>query len=271
MDTLQEIRQALRRRPVSDRRSIEAWLRGLEPEPVAEWQVQEAQPTYATTNPSFMTLEEYFAFEEKSPLKHEFVNGVVFAMSGVSVAHAGVTRNLVVAFAARLKRGSCEVFASDLKRLIQRDVNEISYYPDVIVDCRPDTRGTHYIRGPSLIVEVLSPSTQHIDRREKLQNYRLIDSLEEYVLAAQDEHRVTVFLSCGRLEAACVLRIRYGGRVPLDASHSATEQSVWGCSGLSRHATLGPKRNSVRPRYGRSFQKGPGRSAQPGPHAKQLR
>ncbi|HVW68546.1 MAG TPA: Uma2 family endonuclease [Steroidobacteraceae bacterium] len=193
MDSFEEIRQALQRLSGSDRRLIEVWLRGLEPEVVTEWQVQEALPSYVATDPAFMTLEEYFAFEEKSPWKHEFVNGVVFAMNGVSVAHAAITQNLVMAFGAHLKRGSCKVFSSNLQVLIQRDVNEMTYYPDVVVDCRSDTRGTHYLRDPKLIVEVLSPSTQLIDRREKLQNYRLIDSVEEYVLVAQEEHRVTVY------------------------------------------------------------------------------
>ncbi|MGH8260463.1 MAG: Uma2 family endonuclease, partial [Steroidobacteraceae bacterium] len=131
-------------------------------------------------------------FEEKSPLKHEFVNGFAYAMTGGSVRHGRIALNLATTFKIHLKRGQCEAFASDVRVVVQRDKNEIAYYPDVVVDCRRDTRDTHFVRDPRLIVEVLSPSTQRTDRREKLQNYRLIDSLEEYVLAAQDERTLTI-------------------------------------------------------------------------------
>jgi Uma2 family endonuclease len=110
-----------------------------------------------------------------------------------------------------------------LKAVVRRNVNEIAYYPDLFVDCRPDTRNTHYVQDPKLIVEVLSPATQLIDRREKLQNYRLIDSVEEYVLIAQDERRVIVYPRAERwkprvyrsLEAAMELR-SIDLTVPLD-------------------------------------------------------
>jgi Uma2 family endonuclease len=140
-----------------------------------------------------MTLEEFFEFEVQSPLRHEFINGAIFAMSVPSLNHCRIMQNLMLAIHAHLRHGPCEVFFSGLKLVIQRDVNTIACYPDVIVDCSPHTRDTYYVREPKVIAEVLSPSTQLIDRREKLQNYRLIDSVEEYVLVAQDERRVVVY------------------------------------------------------------------------------
>jgi Uma2 family endonuclease len=193
MNTLEEIRAALRRLSYQERLSVELCLQELDGMQPPELRVEEARPAYGASDPSFMTLEEYLEFEENSPLKHEFINGVLFAMSGPSVAHARITRNLTIAIGTHLKGGPCEVFASEVKVIIHRDVNEIGYYPDVVVDCRPDTRDTHFVRDPKLIVEVLSSSTQHIDRREKLQNYRLIDSVEEYVIVSQDERRLIVY------------------------------------------------------------------------------
>jgi Uma2 family endonuclease len=192
METPDNLEQQLRRLPLVRRLELEVWLQKLNAPPSGD-RVAEAIPAYQVDEPLFMTLEKYFDFEERSSIRHEFVNGFVFAMTGASVAHAAVNGNLAFAFRSRLKHGPCKVFTSDVKVLIQREVNKISYYPDLIVDCRPDARETHFVRSPRLIVEVLSPSTHVIDRREKLQHYSLIESVEEYVLAAQDEYRILVY------------------------------------------------------------------------------
>jgi Uma2 family endonuclease len=192
MLTLDEIHEALRHLTLDQRSTVENWLDELDRVSIQS-QVREARPLYFKADARFMTLEEFLEFEERSPLRHEFVNGAIFAMNGATVAHQRIVRNLSTAIDTRLKPGRCEVFSSGLKVVIQRKSKEISYYPDLIVDCRPDTRDTRYLRDPKLIVEVLSPSTQLIDRREKLQNYRRIDSVEEYVIVAQDIRRVTVY------------------------------------------------------------------------------
>jgi Uma2 family endonuclease len=198
MQTLDEIRAALRRLTIEQRTAVEIWLRELDDIPGQENEARKARPAHAADDPYFMTLEEFFEFEKATALRHEFVNGVVFGMSGPSLAHNQVIQNMAFAIRNHLKRspgerGPCAVYSSDTRLVIRQDVNEISYYPDVIVDCRPDTRDTHYVRDPKLIVEVLSPTTQIVDRREKLQNYRLINSVEEYVIIAQDEKRVIVY------------------------------------------------------------------------------
>ena len=192
MQTLDEIRAALRRLTVDERMTVETWLQEFDGIPVPEDQVQEAVPAHIAWGPSSMTFEEYLEVEETSPLRHEFINGVLFAMTGPSVLHQEIVSNLMHAISHHIKR-PCRVFSSGLKLVIRRDSQKISYLPDVLVDCRPDTRDRLYVRDPKLIVEILSPSTQYVDRREKLENYRLIDSVEEYVMVAQDAKHVIVY------------------------------------------------------------------------------
>jgi len=139
-----------------------------------------------------MTVDEYLEFEEHSPLRHEYVNGAIYAMNGVSVAHACISGELASAVREHLRGGPCKVFSSDLKLLIRSDTDEIVYYPDMMVACQRQDWGTNYVRNPKLVAEILSPSTQHVDRREKAMSYRRIASVEEYVLLAQDDYEVTV-------------------------------------------------------------------------------
>jgi Uma2 family endonuclease len=193
MYTLDEIREAIRQLPVEQRWNVELWLHELDGSPVRQNKVGEAVPTYAASDPSFMTLEEFFEFDEQSPFRHEFINGIVFAMLGPSLNHNLIINNLEAPIRNHLKQGPCKAFTSEVKLVIRGATNEVVYSPDLIVDCRSDTRDPCFVQDPKLLVEVLSPSTQLIDRREKLQNYRLIDSVEEYVIISQDEYRVVVY------------------------------------------------------------------------------
>ena len=214
MHSLEEIHAALKQLTVEQRITLGLRLRELDGIPSLGNQVREDQPAHASLEPSFMTLEEYFELEETTPLRHEFINGAVFAMAAPSLNHNRIASNLLLAIHPHVKRAGCQVFWSGLKVVIRQDLNEISYCPDVMVDCRPDARGAHYLREPKLIAEVMSPSTQLIDRREKLQNYRLIESLEEYVLLAENERHVIVYSRAedwkprvySRLDAAVELR-----------------------------------------------------------------
>jgi Uma2 family endonuclease len=157
-----------------------------------EDRVEEARAAYAS-EPTVMTLEEYLVFEENSPTKHEFLDGVVYAMTNPTVAHERIRHNLVMALGNHLRRGPCQVFSSLMQLRIRRDASEIRYFPDIMVDCNRDSWGSNFVQNPKLIIEILSPSTHLIDRREKLQNCRLIGSVEQYVLVAQAEHRVTLY------------------------------------------------------------------------------
>ncbi|MGH8326248.1 MAG: Uma2 family endonuclease [Steroidobacteraceae bacterium] len=191
--TISELKQALQRLSAADLASIADWLEAqLEDSRYQTHQVREAQPEYLSEEPLFMTWEEYLTFEEQSPNRHEYVNGTVYAMSGASLAHNRIARNLVVAFAAHLKGGPCEPFFLEAKLEIQTGRDQIVYYPDVLVSCRPEDRTDHTVRNPKLVVEILSKSTQHIDRREKAMIYQRVEAIEEYVLIAQNQPRVIV-------------------------------------------------------------------------------
>jgi Uma2 family endonuclease len=193
MDTLKEIQRGLGLLTFRDRLAIARWLEEVNDAEAREYGVAEPAASYAATDPIFMTLEEFFEFEERSEIRHEYVDGVVFAMTNPSVVHERIRHRLVMAFGSHLDRGPCQVFSSTMRLLIQNEATEISYLPDVMVDCHRDTWGKNVVRSPKLVIEILSPSTQLIDRREKLHNYRLIDSVQEYAIAAQNEHKLTIY------------------------------------------------------------------------------
>jgi len=190
--TSDDIRHALKDLSADERDAISKWLQALITDSDRSYRVEEAQPKYVHAQP-FMSVDEYMKFEEESSIRHEYVNGVVHVMSGPSVAHVRITGKLFVAFATHLRGNPCEPFVTDIKLWIRSDTDEIIYYPDVVVACNRDEWGTNYVCNPKLVVETLSPSTEHIDRREKAMTYRRVASIEEYVLLEQDEPKVIVY------------------------------------------------------------------------------
>jgi Uma2 family endonuclease len=190
---ISELKQALRSLSAAELESIADWLEGqVEDSRYRTYHVREAQPEYLSEEPLFMTWEEYLAFEEQSPHRHEYVNGTVYAMSGASLAHNRIAQELVVAFRTHLRGGPCEPFFLQAKLEIRAGSDQIVYYPDVMVSCRPEDRTDQVVRNPKLVMEILSKSTQHIDRREKAMTYQRVEAIEEYVLIAQNEPRVIV-------------------------------------------------------------------------------
>jgi len=138
-----------------------------------------------------MTPEEYLAFEEKSDIKHEYVNGEVYAMSGSTDNHNSVALNMALVLLTHLRGSDCRVHASDVK--VQPPVRNY-YYPDVFVTCDPaDKEDPLSKRFPKLIVEVFSDSTEAKDRGDRFIDYQLIESLEEYALVSAKRRRVEVF------------------------------------------------------------------------------
>ena len=138
-----------------------------------------------------MSIQEYLAFEEKSTVKHEFAAGQVFAMAGGSKRHNRISLRLATLLQAGA--GPCVTHMADV--LVR--IDQVFYYPDVMVVCEPNS--DDYVEtNPCLIVEVLSDSTEAIDRREKLYNYQRIAHLQAYVLVAQNERRVDVFRRAGK-------------------------------------------------------------------------
>ena len=136
------------------------------------------------------TIEEYLDFERSSQEKHEFLEGQIYAMGGASVRHNLIVGNLVGELRQLLKGRSCLVFPSDLR---VHATEGLYAYPDVTVVCGTpefDDETKDTLVNPTLIVEVLSESTESYDRGEKFARYRSLPSLAEYVLVSQD--RVSV-------------------------------------------------------------------------------
>ena len=132
-----------------------------------------------------MTVEQYFDFEERSPSRHEYVDGEVFAMSGVTRRHNDIAGNVYIRLRTSARGGPCRVHMSDVKLRVGR----VIYYPDVMAGCGTPA-DERLENAPSLVVEVLSPSTQSTDRREKLMVYKGIASLTAYLIVDQMQRRV---------------------------------------------------------------------------------
>ena len=135
---------------------------------------------------------EYLEGEKLTTVKHEYVNGNVYAMGGASDKHGLISMNLASALSIHLP-DRCEVFMSDMKLQTRMADEQCYYYPDILVSCDASDNHPYYRQKPVLIIEVLSPSTERIDRTEKRERYQAIPELQEYVLVAQDFPKVEIF------------------------------------------------------------------------------
>lgn len=138
-----------------------------------------------------MTEDDYLRSEEKARVRHEYVDGHVFAMSGSTAAHNVICGNIFSVIHGYLRGGQCRAYSNDMKVRIS-SVRSF-YYPDIMVTCEPFEPKSIFMVNPVLLIEVLSPSTVQIDRREKLVSYQKIASLKEYVIVYQDRQRVEVY------------------------------------------------------------------------------
>ncbi len=141
-----------------------------------------------------LTPNDYLATERASDLRHEYVVGQVFAMAGGSSNHSLIAMNLAVAIGRQLVGSTCRLYTSDLKvGVVESDLYS---YPDLSGLCgtpRFLDEKKDVLVNPSLIVEVLSPSTEAYDRGAKFAHYRQMPSMREYVLVSQDEMRIEIF------------------------------------------------------------------------------
>jgi Uma2 family endonuclease len=136
-------------------------------------------------------LDEFIAWENAQPERHEFVRGEVFAMVGARRVHNTVVGNVFAALKQHLKGSPCRAYVESAK--LQTAAGDL-FYPDVFVTCDPqDLRTEQIFRAPTVIVEVLSPSTQAYDRGLKFTLYRGLPSLREYALVDPDTREVQLF------------------------------------------------------------------------------
>lgn len=129
------------------------------------------------------SIADYLKNELDSDSKHEYREGQMYAMAGASKNHQRITLNISSIFKTHLKNTPCDTFASDIKVKIG---DLAVFYPDVIVDCEPETANEYYTEQPLIIVEVLSKSTRRMDETTKRRLYQTLPSLQEYVLIEQD-------------------------------------------------------------------------------------
>jgi Uma2 family endonuclease len=146
------------------------------------------------------TPEEYFAWEEQQELRHEYINGEVYAMTGGTINHSRIAANFIGLLSAHLRGGSCEVLTSDGRINISESDDYV--YPDLSVTCDERDRNTkNFISHPCLIVEVLSPSTEAYDsstktlceRGGKFRRYSRSSSLRDYVLVNTDKMEIDLY------------------------------------------------------------------------------
>ena len=154
-----------------------------------------ALPKPTTDGKSYITPNEYLAWERQAETKSEYREGVIVAMAGASPEHIAITGNIYGELYGQLKGRNCQVFGSDLR--ISVETCDAYYYPDVTVVCEPPqflNLGAATLVNPTLLVEVLSDSTEIKDRNEKWECYQTLESLKTYVLVAQDRPRIEIYV-----------------------------------------------------------------------------
>jgi Uma2 family endonuclease len=142
-----------------------------------------------------LTEAEYLEIERTAEWKSEFFNGEMFAMAGATPEHVLIAGNVAAELRLQLRGRPCRVYPVDLR--VKVSDTGLYTYPDVVVVCgepRFDELRGDTLLNPTLIVEVLSSSTEAYDRGDKFAHYRRLDSLQEYVLVAQDRCRIERFL-----------------------------------------------------------------------------
>jgi len=143
-------------------------------------------------SPQYLTPEDYLQLEADSPVKHEYLDGDIYAMAGANDAHVTIALNLAALLRSHVRGSGCRVYISDMRARIE--ARNRFFYPDVMVTCDPrDQETPAYKCFPKLVIEVLSDSTEAFDRGDKFADYQTLESLEEYVLINTRHQRVECF------------------------------------------------------------------------------
>jgi Uma2 family endonuclease len=145
--------------------------------------------------PTGLTFTDYLAAEAAAEIKHEFVAGHAFAMAGATPEHAAIVAAVTVQLGSQLQGKPCRVYSSDLR--IRMAAVDVVSYPDLSVVCGElfrDPQDRQSATNPSVIVEVLSDSTEAYDRGNKFAYYRTITSLQTYILVSQHQRQIELFV-----------------------------------------------------------------------------
>jgi len=139
----------------------------------------------------YVTPEEYLALERKAEYKSEYLHGEIFAMTGASRKHNVVSTNIVRVLGNQLTTKPCDLYANDMR--VKVTSAGLYTYPDIAVVCgepKFEDDSVDTLLNPTLLIEILSKSTERYDRIAKSDYYRTLDSLAEHLLVAQEEYRV---------------------------------------------------------------------------------
>jgi Uma2 family endonuclease len=147
----------------------------------------------AAMKSSLVSVEDYLADELISPVKHEYVGGVIYAMAGARNVHNLIASNTLVALGARLRGHRCRPYNSDTKIRIRLPSQVRFYYPDLSIICRPNPQTDSFQDDPAVVVEVVSGSTRRLDEGEKKDAYLTIPSLSVYLIVEQESAVVVVY------------------------------------------------------------------------------
>ncbi len=146
---------------------------------------------YAAVQPGMMSAQDFLTWDATQTQRHEFVDGEVFAMAGAEDRHVTVTLNIAIALRQHLAGSPCRTFMTDMKLRVAQ-ANSY-FYPDVMVTCSAADQASRLVKAePLLIVEVLSPSTAAYDLGPKFARYRLLSSLQEYMVVDIDARRTDI-------------------------------------------------------------------------------
>jgi len=150
----------------------------------------------ANLQPELMSVAQYLEWEAQQPIRHEYLDGQVYAMTGGTIPHNDIALNLATALKTFLKGTTCKVQMSDVKVIMSEQGP--FFYPDVVVSCdEHDRQARDGIRAPKLVVEVLSPSTAGFDYGQKFRCYRRLLTLQEYVLIDSENVSVDCYRRSG--------------------------------------------------------------------------
>ena len=141
-----------------------------------------------------ISIEEYLEMENTSIEKHEYYRGEIFAMSGAKMPHNRISSNLMITLGQKLKGKKCQPYGSDAR--IHIESNTLFTYPDISIICGEVitlNNDDYNVLNPTVIIEVLSPSTKNYDRGEKFKLYRDITTLKEYILVDSESIHIEVF------------------------------------------------------------------------------
>ena len=140
-----------------------------------------------------MTIAEFLAWEERQPLRYEFDGVRAVAVTGGTLRHNRICRNLNAALDARLRGGPCQAFGTDVKIV----ANDHIRYPDALVTCSPQNEIGTIAEAPVVVFEVVSTSTESVDRVEKLRDYLAVPTIAHYVIVAQHAKAAAIYTRDG--------------------------------------------------------------------------